>query len=229
MHNAPQNTNDRGVYWSAIFITGMLLALVAFVLVSSSSPANGSTGTVTESGSSDIQIIYTAPSLPDTSGMSLDIADDGVVSMVSDSEEGRSRVDRFFDAIRTIETGGHPNPNEAIGDGGDSLGAYQIQRPYFNDAMEHFHRLRSNPSDQSTWQYRYEDVKKPHVARTIMECYFYRYANSDIRTLIDSNATEAEFLAAAVRLGRIHNGGPRGHTRESTARYGERLRQLLTQ
>jgi hypothetical protein len=41
----------------------------------------------------------------------------------------------FFDAIRRVETGGMPdNGRYAVGDNGKSIGPYQIQRAYWQDA-----------------------------------------------------------------------------------------------
>ena len=66
---------------------------------------------------------------------------------------------QLLDAIKQVESGGD---SEAVGDGGDSIGAYQIQRAYFDDAVEF---------DKSLAKYKYEDVKKDDVARKVIKAY----------------------------------------------------------
>lgn len=107
----------------------------------------------------------------------------------------------LFDAIRMVETGGHPDPANAIGDGGLSLGPYQITEAYWKDAIQHRPEIGG----------RYEDVKKASYAERIMMAYWDRYSPDD----------NAETLA------RIHNGGPRGHRRSSTDAYWLRVRQAM--
>ena len=100
----------------------------------------------------------------------------------------------ILDAIRTVETGGERDADNAIGDGGDALGAYQIHRSYWLDATEKDPALRSLG---------YESVKDRAIAERVVIAYLTRYApNWKLDT-----------------VSRIHNGGPRGHLKDSTKAY----------
>lgn len=90
------------------------------------------------------------------------------------------KLDRLLPAIRQVESGGK---NNAVGDAGKSIGAYQIQRAYWQDAVEH------DPSIGGS----YKDCFDPVYAEKIVRAYLDRYAPDDA-TLED--------------LARIHNGGP---------------------
>lgn len=107
----------------------------------------------------------------------------------------------LFEAIRIVETGGHEDPRNARGDGGWSLGPYQISKAYWLDALQH------DPSIGGC----YDDVRDEQYAERIMLAYWSRYAPD----------MEPETLA------RIHNGGPKGHLRKSTDRYWNRLEGVL--
>jgi len=107
----------------------------------------------------------------------------------------------LFDAIRIVETGGHPDPANAIGDSGLSLGPYQITRAYWSDAVEHRPEIGG----------RYDHVRDAAYAQRIMMAYWDRYAPDD----------HAETLA------RIHNGGPHGHRRACTDEYWQRVKQAM--
>ena len=98
-------------------------------------------------------------------------------------------MDILFQTIREVETGGHPDPALAIGDGGTSLGPYQIGRAYWID---------------SGVDVEYEDVRRDDAARAVMLAYWTRYA---------PRPWTYESLA------RMHNGGPRGPERKATMGY----------
>lgn len=101
---------------------------------------------------------------------------------------------RLLDAIRIVESGGDMN---AVGDGGESIGAYQIQYVYWVDAVTRNPRLGEG--------FVYTDVAVSDIyARMVVAAYWDRYAK---------DKTNLEHLA------RIHNGGPRGHTKEATIPY----------
>lgn len=90
------------------------------------------------------------------------------------------RVDeRLLDAIMQVESGGDP---AAVGDGGRAIGAYQIHRGYWQDAVEF---------DKSIGGV-YEDCFDPIYARKVVVAYLTRYA--------PKNATMEQ-------CARIHNGG----------------------
>ncbi|QDP59081.1 MAG: putative destabilase [Prokaryotic dsDNA virus sp.] len=100
-----------------------------------------------------------------------------------------------------VETGGHEDPTNAVGEAGE-LGPYQITRAYWEDAVEFM-----PPSDRGC----YDDVRNGTYAERIMTAYWARYAPD----------MQPETLA------RIHNGGPRGHLKKSTEKYWKRVRQVF--
>jgi len=107
----------------------------------------------------------------------------------------------LFNAIREVETGGHPDPNNAEGDRGKSLGSYQISNDYWFDALE------KHPEIGGT----YEDVRNPYYAEMVMLAYWDRYAPDD----------------TPETLCRIHNGGPLGYIRAATEPYWKRVQRCL--
>ncbi len=106
---------------------------------------------------------------------------------------------KIFRAIQLVETGGHPDPEHALGAAGE-YGPYQITEQYWLDAVEH-----------SGIGGTFEDVSNPWYAQLIMIHYFDRYAKND----------KLETLA------RIHNGGPRGASLKSTDKYWLKIKEAL--
>jgi hypothetical protein len=108
----------------------------------------------------------------------------------------------ILDAIRTVETGGETDPDRAIGDKGKALGAYQIHRSYWIDATEKDPALRALG---------YESVTNREIAERVVLAYLTRYAPD----------WKLETVA------RIHNGGPKGHRKESTLDYARKVRAAM--
>ena len=108
----------------------------------------------------------------------------------------------ILDAIRTVETGGEADPDRAIGDKGKALGAYQIHRVYWLDATEKDPALRALG---------YESVTDRAIAERVVIAYLTRYAPD----------WKLETVA------RIHNGGPKGHRKESTLDYARKVRAAM--
>lgn len=107
----------------------------------------------------------------------------------------------MLDAIRTVETGGHADPANAVGDGGKALGPYQIHYGYWLDATERDPALRALG---------YESVRDQAIAERVVLAYLTRYAPAwDLRT-----------------CARIHNGGPRGHRKPSTLGYATKVEEV---
>ena len=107
----------------------------------------------------------------------------------------------LLDAIRQVETGGHANPKNAKGDGGRSLGPYQISKAYWKDS--------GVPG-------RYQMVRSTFYAERVMIGYWKRYcpralAKRDWQT-----------------LARIHNGGPKGTSNRRTLPYWRRVQAKLS-
>ena len=109
----------------------------------------------------------------------------------------------FLDAIRRVETGGLPNAGKgAVGDKGASIGPYQIQRAYHADA-----RMKAG---------RYEDCSSDATySEQTMLAYFARYAPKALE------AKDWETLA------RVHNGGPKGHTKKATLGYWAKVQKEM--
>ena len=109
----------------------------------------------------------------------------------------------FLDAIRRVETGGLPNAgNGAVGDKGASIGPYQIQRAYHTDA-----RMKAG---------RYEDCSTDATySEQTMLAYFARYAPK----ALESKDWET--------LARVHNGGPKGHTKKATLGYWVKVQKEM--
>lgn len=108
--------------------------------------------------------------------------------------------DTFLDAIEKVESRGNPN---AVGDNGDSIGAYQIQKAYWQDAVENHPELKARG---------YAAVKDRAYARMIIRAYMERYA--------PKGATWED-------LARIHNGGPKGYRKKATVKYWTKVQAAL--
>ncbi len=107
----------------------------------------------------------------------------------------------LFEAVRMVETGGHPDPENAVGDGGRSIGPLQISRACWQDAIEHDMALGG----------RYEDCKNLEYAKRIFWAYLDRWApNDDFET-----------------MARTWNGGPRGPWKAGTDAYWLRVKRQL--
>jgi hypothetical protein len=110
------------------------------------------------------------------------------------------KIERLLDAIRQVETGQHPDPANALGDQGRSLGPYQITYAYWKD---------SGVPGQ------YKQVRNRAYAERVVTAYWQRYcpealARNDWRT-----------------LAKVHNGGPRGPQVLKTILYWLKVRQAL--
>ncbi|MFW6125436.1 MAG: hypothetical protein ACOC46_04740 [Pirellulales bacterium] len=130
-------------------------------------------------------------------------------SVVPQTEKGADRkrdngparqYRKLLDAIRAVETGGEPNPATAVGDGGRSRGPYQITRAYWADGCDH---------GGADWDYDELVGSRPHCER-VMIWYWDRYGAATDR-----------------QRARMHAGGPRGHSRQTTLPYWRRVRRQL--
>ena len=106
----------------------------------------------------------------------------------------------FFEAIRLVETGGQADPTESVGDNGKSIGPYQIGKLYWIDSQV-----------DGKW----EDCKQYEYSRLVMMRYWQRYC------LAETNKKDWETMA------RIHNGGPRGHKKQATIKYWQKVKKHL--
>ena len=106
-------------------------------------------------------------------------------------------------AIRIVESNDDPN---AVGDGGDSIGCYQIQKCYWLDAKE------------------FSDLDG-----TYLDCYNRGYADRTVRFYMDRYATKRRLGREVTQedIARIHNGGPNGYKKESTEKYWSKVKKIL--
>ena len=106
-------------------------------------------------------------------------------------------------AIRIVESNDDP---DAVGDGGDSIGCYQIQKCYWLDAKE------------------FSDLDG-----TYLDCYNRGYADRTVRCYMDRYATERRLGREVTQedIARIHNGGPNGYKKESTKKYWKKVEVIL--
>jgi len=114
------------------------------------------------------------------------------------ASDARMRV--LFDAIRTVETGGELRPEHAVGDGGRSLGPYQISRKYLIDS-----------GLGGDWR-RCRDAR---FSEAVMLAYWKRHCSEALRT------RDFEVLA------RVHNGGPNGQKKAATAPYWKLVQGVM--
>lgn len=105
---------------------------------------------------------------------------------------GEIGFSRFLDAIRVVETGGEIRPERAVGDGGRSLGPYQISRAYLADSGINGDWIR---------------CREQKFSERVMLAYWQRHCPQALRD------RHYETLA------RIHNGGPDGCRKTSTLKY----------
>lgn len=124
-----------------------------------------------------------------------------------------------LDAIRRVETGGEPNKGlGAVGDNGNAVGPFQIWKAYYMDATErvypniHTSNISYDDCATSMW-----------AAETIVLAYMYRYARPEFQRLEAGTAT----IEDVEKIARIHNGGPKGHTKSATLGYWAKVRESL--
>ena len=106
-------------------------------------------------------------------------------------------------AIRIVESNDNP---DAVGDGGYSIGCYQIQKCYWLDAKE------------------FSDLDG-----TYLDCYNRGYADRTVRCYMDRYATERRLGREVTQedIARIHNGGPNGYKKKATLKYWEKVKKEL--
>ena len=103
----------------------------------------------------------------------------------------------FFRALHIVETGGRRGA--IIGDNGAALGPLQIHRIYHADA-----RIGGD----------YAQCEDLDYSKRVVSAYLQRYA------------PEAWAKGDVETLARIHNGGPRGATKQATINYGRKVARL---
>jgi hypothetical protein len=121
---------------------------------------------------------------------------------LKDLDAAREAMRPFLDALAQVESGGK---DDAVGDRGKALGRYQIWRVYHTDAVAHAPCIGGA----------YKDVTSKEYAERIVVAYLMRYASQAIK--------DQDWK----KLARIHNGGPRGHTKWATLSYWRKVEKAL--
>ena len=121
----------------------------------------------------------------------------GLCATLLSVSSARADLGPLFDALREVESGGDPN---AVGDGGRSIGPYQIQWAYWKDS--------GVPGS-------YRQVRDRRYAERVMIAYWKRYC------------PDALARADYKTLARIHNGGPAGNRKPATLPYWRKVLKEL--
>ena len=130
--------------------------------------------------------------------------------------EGNVPNDEFWDAIQQVETGGEYDPEVAIGDHGASIGPLQIQKGYYNDAVQFDPSLQSGQYSG----YTYRNCMGPgsfEYSKMVGNAYMARYATAK---RLGHTPTDEDFA-------RIHNGGPDGWRENTTLGYWHKVQAIL--
>lgn len=117
-------------------------------------------------------------------------------------DETRAKIQPFLDAVAQVESMGCDN---VIGDKGKAIGRMQIWNIYWQDALYYCPKIGGE----------YQDCKTKVYAERVVVAYLLRYARKAIE------AQDWQTLA------RIHNGGPKGATKEATRKYWVKVRKEL--
>ena len=121
---------------------------------------------------------------------------------VADLDAMRVEHRAFLDALAQVESGGK---DDAVGDNGKAIGRMQIWEIYHTDAVAHAPAIGGE----------YADCKGKAYAERIVMAYLHRYGKQALK------GKDYEKLA------RIHNGGPRGHTKRATVKYWRKVEKAL--
>ena len=106
----------------------------------------------------------------------------------------------ILNAIRMVESGGRHSPPD--GDGGRSIGPYQIHEIYWKDAVAAVPEL---------------------AAGTYQDCRGQDYAEAVIRAYMRKWVADAWRIGDAEVIARTHNGGPNGAQKQGTQSYWEKV------
>jgi len=120
---------------------------------------------------------------------------------------------RILDALRAVETNGGLDARD--GDRGRAVGPYQIWESYWRDAVD------ADPS--LAW---IGDGASRRAARHA-DCRDAAYAECVVRAYMQRHAPAAWAACDAETIARVHNGGPRGARRATSASYWSRVETAL--
>ena len=111
---------------------------------------------------------------------------------------------QFLTALRSVESSGRSRPRD--GDGGRSIGPFQIGRRYWEDASAQRPELRHAG---------YQACRRSDYAVQIVLAYFERYGG------------DALVRSDWQRLARLHNGGPDGDRQVGTVGFWRKVQVRL--
>ncbi len=121
---------------------------------------------------------------------------------------------QFLNAIQIVETGSTSTTGPwPPGDGGRAIGPFQIHEAYWIDATDGW-------SPRGTYQ---ECGTSHDYSKRVVLSYMKRYSRTQYDRLVAGTATWAD----VEKMARIHNGGPTGHTRNSTKAYWDKVKAEL--
>jgi hypothetical protein len=114
---------------------------------------------------------------------------------------GEHTFEDLLDAIEWVESKGNPL---AVGDGGEAIGAYQIHKIYVDDVNRIW---RGHGRIDGFFEY--DDRLSSNESRRMVAKYLKHYGGT------------------FEEMARKHNGGPKGHLKESTKPYWEKVKARL--
>jgi hypothetical protein len=117
-------------------------------------------------------------------------------------DETRAKIQPFLDAVAQVESLGCDN---VVGDKGKAIGRFQIWQIYWQDALAYCPKIGGQ----------YKDCTQKLYAERVVVAYLLKFA----RKAVDAKDWQT--------LARIHNGGPRGATKEATKPYWVKVRKEL--
>lgn len=111
----------------------------------------------------------------------------------------------FYKALRFVESS---DGVKLVGDHGKAIGVYQLHKIYVDDV----NRIYKT-------SFTYDDRWDPIKSHQIVRLYLFFYRKEYIRRYKKDVTVEI--------LARIHNGGPEGYLKESTKKYGCRVKNYI--
>ena len=133
---------------------------------------------------------------------------------ITEEQRGtEASFDDLLDAIEWVESGGDAN---AIGDGGNAIGAFQIHKIYVDD-LNRIYKLQHLDKYSTPLRWTYYHRKSKVCSRIMVRDYLKHYATEN---RLGHRPTFED-------MARIHNGGPNGYQKESTKKYWQKVKARL--
>lgn len=126
-----------------------------------------------------------------------------------DLDLGRALFADELAAMQTVETGGERDPAHATSNNGRDNGWYQISRVYFEDAKD------SPLGKKVDWPTYERVVASREWSERAVVAYWSMWSTMKAGAEADENRA------------RVHNGGPRGAKKSSTAAYWRKVQRAM--